>query len=214
MTKPTRIAVLVSGVGRGSNMQAIIDSCKSGKIAGEVALVIGVKEDSPAMGRAADSGVETLTISPYSFGSDEEYNEALFEALQSHKIDLICLAGYMRLLGSKLMKTYKNRIMNVHPALIPMFCGKGMYGHHVHEAAIKRGVKVSGATVHFVDEEYDTGPIILQSVVPIEDDDTPEALAAKVLVQEHKTYTDAVALFAEGRLEVRDGRVRIRTRTP
>lgn len=206
---PIRIAVLVSGVGRGSNMQAIIDACKSGKINGEVGLVVGVKDDSPAMQRAADAGVETATISPYAYASDEEYTQALYAALQSHNIDLICLAGYMRLLGSKVMKAYKNRIMNVHPALIPMFCGKGMYGHHVHEAAIKRGVKVSGATVHFVDEEYDTGPIILQTVVPIEDDDTPETLAAKVLVQEHKTYTDAVALFAEGRLEVRDGRVRI-----
>lgn len=208
--KPIRIAVMVSGKGRGSNMQAIIDGCKSGKINGEVALVLGVKDDAPAMERAASQGIKTLAISPKAYESDDAYNAAVLEALQANDIDLICLAGYMRLLGQNVIDAFRNRIMNVHPALIPMFFGKGMYGHHVHETAIERGVKFSGVTVHFVDEEYDTGPIILQAIVPVEQDDTPDDLAARVLVAEHKTYTDAIALFAAGRIEVVGRKVKVR----
>ncbi|MDH7601120.1 MAG: phosphoribosylglycinamide formyltransferase [Armatimonadota bacterium] len=207
--KPIRIAVLVSGQGRGTNMQAIIDACRSGRINGEVVLVIGVRDDAPAMERARAAGVKTLAISPKSFESDDAYNEALLDALQKHEIDLVCLAGYMRPLGTNVVDAYRGRIMNVHPALIPAFCGKGMYGHHVHEAVIARGVKYTGVTVHFVDEEYDHGPIILQTVVPVEDDDTPETLAARVLQHEHETYTKAIALFAEGRLRIEGQRVRI-----
>lgn len=202
---PIRIAVMVSGQGRGSNMQAIIDACNSGKINGSVVLVIGVKDDAPAMDRARDAGIKTVTISPKS----DNYDAAIFEALKSNNIDLICLAGYMRLLDKSIVRYYRNRIMNVHPALIPNFAGKGMYGHHVHEAVLERGAKVSGATVHFVNEEYDRGPIILQTVVPVLDDDTPDTLAARILPMEHKTYTDAIALFSEGRLQVEGCRVRI-----
>ena len=204
-----RIAVMVSGQGRGSNMQAIIDACKSGKISGEVALVVGVKDDAPAMERARNQAVPTLAISPKAFESTEAYDYAVYTALKDNSIDLICLAGYMRILGQKIIDHWRNRIMNVHPALIPSFCGKGMYGHHVHEAVIARGVKFTGVTVHFVDEEYDTGPIILQAVVQVEQDDTPDSIAAKVLVQEHKAYTDAIALFAQGRLRVLDRKVPI-----
>jgi formyltetrahydrofolate-dependent phosphoribosylglycinamide formyltransferase len=200
---------MVSGQGRGTNMQAIIDACASGKINGEVVLVIGVKDDAPAMERARSAGVKTLTISPKDYATAEEYDNAIFQALADHRVDLICLAGYMRVLGAKIVERWRNRIMNVHPALIPSFCGKGMYGHHVHEAVIARGVKYTGVTVHFVDEDYDTGPIILQTVVPVEDDDTPETLAARVLKQEHQTYTDAIALFADGKLEVVGRKVRI-----
>jgi phosphoribosylglycinamide formyltransferase-1 len=210
MTRPPiRIAIMVSGQGRGTNMQAIIDACASGKINGEVVLVIGVKDDAPAMERARSAGVKTLTISPKDYATAEEYDNAIFQALADHRVDLICLAGYMRVLGAKIVERWRNRIMNVHPALIPSFCGKGMYGHHVHEAVIARGVKYTGVTVHFVDEDYDTGPIILQTVVPVEDDDTPETLAARVLKQEHQTYTDAIALFADGKLEVVGRKVRI-----
>jgi len=210
MTRPPiRIAIMVSGQGRGTNMQAIIDACASGKINGEVVLVIGVKDDAPAMERARSAGVKTLTISPKDYATAEEYDNATFQALADHRVDLICLAGYMRVLGAKIVEHWRNRIMNVHPALIPSFCGKGMYGHHVHEAVIERGVKYTGVTVHFVDEDYDTGPIILQTVVPVEDDDTPETLAARVLKQEHQTYTDAIALFADGKLEVVGRKVRI-----
>lgn len=207
--KPIRIAVMVSGQGRGSNMQAIIDACASGKINGEVALVIGVKDDAPAMIRAREQGVRTATISPKDYDTPGGYDDTVLRTLQSHQIDLVCLAGYMRVLGQNVIDAYRNRIMNVHPALLPAFCGKGMYGHHVHEAAIARGVKVSGATVHLVDENYDTGPIVLQTVVPVEEDDTPDALATRVLSAEHRTYTDAIALFANGRLRVVDRKVKV-----
>lgn len=207
--KPIRIAVLVSGKGRGSNMQAIIDACRSGKINGEVALVLGVNDDAPAMERARSQGMKTLAIPPKEFPETEAYDDAVFSALIEHNIDLICLAGYMRLLGTDTIRRFHNSIMNVHPALIPSFCGKGMYGHHVHEAVIERGVKYTGVTVHFVDEEYDRGPIIIQAVVPVEEDDTPDSLAARVLSVEHETYTTAISLFAAGRLKVENGKTRV-----
>ncbi|MGQ9455998.1 MAG: phosphoribosylglycinamide formyltransferase [Armatimonadota bacterium] len=207
--KPIRIAVLVSGQGRGSNMQAIIDACRAGTINGEVVLVVGVRDDAPAMERARAAGVKTVVISPKALGSSEEYDRAILETLQTNQVDLVCLAGYMRPLGPIVIGAYRDRIMNVHPALIPAFCGKGMYGHHVHEAVIKRGVKYTGVTVHFVDEEYDHGPIVAQTVVPVEDDDTPDTLAERVLKHEHETYTKAIALFAEGRLKIEGQRVRV-----
>jgi formyltetrahydrofolate-dependent phosphoribosylglycinamide formyltransferase len=205
----TRIAVMVSGAGRGSNMQAIIDGCKSGKIDGEVALVLGVKDDAPAMERARSQGIKTIAIPAKSFESTQDYDDAVLQALQESHIDLICLAGYMRVLGQNVIHVYRNAIMNVHPALIPSFCGKGMYGHHVHEAVIERGVKFTGVTVHFVDEDYDTGPIVLQAIVPVEENDTPDAVAARVLEREHDTYAEAISLFAQGRLRVVDRKVKI-----
>ena len=208
--KPVKIAVLVSGAGRGSNMSAIIEGCKNGIINGSVDLVIGVKADSPAIGRAAEAGCPTLIISPKDYPEEAAYQEAVYEALSRNNIDLICLAGYMRLLGDKVLEGWRNRIMNVHPSLLPSFCGKGMYGHHVHEAALKRGVKYSGCTVHIVDETYDTGPLIKQTVVPVEPGDTPDTLAARILPNEHKTYVECVRLFSEGRLEVKDGIVYIK----
>lgn len=207
---PIRIAVLVSGQGRGSNMQAIIDACDAGRINGKVAVVIGVRNDAPAIERARSQGITTLAISPKDFSQVQHYDQAIFDALQSYEIDLVCLAGYMRLLGQQTIQHYHNRIMNVHPALIPSFCGKGMYGHHVHEAVIDRGVKFTGVTVHFVNEVYDDGPIILQAVVPVEDNDTPETVAARVLDAEHETYARAVALFADRKLTVEGRRVRCR----
>ena len=206
---PINIAVLVSGHGRGTNMQAIIDACSSGKIDGRVALVLGVADDAPAMERARSQGVKTAAISPKSFETEQGYDDAVLAALQQNSIDLVCLAGYMRVLGQNVVDAYRGRIMNVHPALVPSFCGKGMYGHHVHEAVIVRGVKFTGVTVHFVDEEYDTGPIVLQTVVPVEEDDTPDTLAERVLKHEHATYTDAIALFAAGRLKIEGRKVRI-----
>lgn len=200
------IAVLVSGQGRGSNLQAIIDACKDGRIDGQVSVVIGTKGDAPAMDRARDNGITAVEVRPKSFNSDDEYAARLVEALNEHKTDLVCLAGYMRILPSKVINAYRWRIMNIHPGLIPLFCGKGMYGHHVHQSAVEYGVKVSGCTVHFVDEDYDTGPIIIQKCVPVEEGDTADTLAARVLVQEHKAYPEAIQLFAEGRLTV-EGRV-------
>lgn len=204
-----RIAVLVSGVGRGSNMQSIIDGCTSGRINGSVVLILGVRDDAPAMQRAQAAGITTAVVSPKEIPDPAQHDIRMLQVLQEYKIDLICLAGYMRLLGPKCVETYKNRIMNIHPALLPGFCGTGMFGHHVHEAVIARGVRISGATVHFVDESYDTGPIILQAIVAVEDNDTPETLAAKVLQVEHKAYPDAIALFSEDRLEVDGLRVKV-----
>lgn len=200
------IAVMVSGHGRGSNLQAIIDACKDGRIDGRVAVVIGVKDDVPAMDRARNNGVPAIAVSPKEFASDEDYGRRILEILLEYKVDLICLAGYMRILPPQVVRAYRNRIMNTHAALIPSFCGKGMYGEHVHRAVLEYGAKVSGCTIHFVDEQYDTGPIIIQKAVPVEEGDTPETLAARILPLEHQSYVEAIQLFAEGRLQV-EGRV-------
>jgi formyltetrahydrofolate-dependent phosphoribosylglycinamide formyltransferase len=203
-----RIAILVSGHGRGSNMAAIIDACQRGEIDGQVVLVIGTRREAPALQRAAENGVPTCVISPRNL-SEEEYAQRLLHALGEAKADLVCLAGYMRLLPTPVVQAYAGRVMNIHPALLPLFGGKGMYGEHVHRAVLDSGMKVSGCTVHFVDEHYDTGPIIVQRCVPVEEEDTWETLAARVLVQEHQAYVQAVKLFAQGRLRIEGRRVRI-----
>lgn len=203
------IAIMVSGHGRGSNMQAIIDACNNGGIDGRVSVVIGTKYDAPAMERARSQNIKTVEIVPKGFASNDEYGKRILDVLSESNVDLLCLAGYMRILPPEVVKKFRNRIMNIHPGLIPLFCGKGMYGEHVHQAAIDYGVKVSGCTVHFVDEEYDTGPIILQKVVPVEEGDTADTLAARVLIQEHIAYPEAVQLFAQGRLKVEGRCVRI-----
>jgi formyltetrahydrofolate-dependent phosphoribosylglycinamide formyltransferase len=203
-----RIAILVSGHGRGSNMAAIIDACQRGEIDGKVVLVIGTRDEAPALQRATEKGVSTEVVSPSKLG-EEEYAHRLLHALDEAKVDLVCLAGYMRLLPTPVVQAYAGRVMNIHPALLPLFGGKGMYGEHVHRAVLESGVKVSGCTVHFVDEHYDTGPIIVQRCVPIEEEDTWETLAARVLAQEHQAYVQAVKLFAQGRLRIEGKRVRI-----
>lgn len=207
--KPSlRIAVMVSGHGRGTNLQAIIDACASGEIPGRVVVVIGTRADALAMERARNAGVPTVIVSPRHYADNESgYAAALLNTLNAYNVQLLCLAGYMRILPKPVVEAYRGRVMNVHPALLPLFGGKGMYGEHVHRAVLESGMKVSGCTVHFVDEEYDTGPIILQSVVPVYDDDTPETLAARVLPEEHRTYVRAIRLFAEGRLKIEGRRV-------
>jgi len=205
-----KIAILISGKGRGSNMSAIIKACKGNIINGDVSLVIGINDSSLAMMIANELGVKTCVISPKSFDNEESYQNSIYEVIKSESIDLICLAGYMRLLGQQVLDNYKFRIMNVHAALIPMFSGKGMYGHHIHEAAIRRGVKYSGCTVHFIDENYDTGPIIKQAIVDVLESDTPENLAARILPMEHKTYVECVKLFSEGKITVKDNKVFIK----
>lgn len=202
-----RIAVMVSGHGRGSNMQAIIDACRNGTADAAVVLVLGVRDEAPAMVRAREQGIETLVVRPAS--DPAEYAAQLLGALETQSIDLICLAGYMRLLPEEVVRAYRGRILNVHPGLLPLFGGKGMFGEHVHRAVLRSGMKVSGCTVHMVDEVYDHGPIVLQATAPVEEDDTPETLAARILPQEHAAYARAVALFAAGRIVLSDGRVRI-----
>lgn len=203
-----RIAILVSGHGRGSNMAAIIDACQRGEIDGQVVLVIGTRDEAPALQRATEKGVSTEVVSPSKLG-EEEYARRLLQTLGDAQVDLVCLAGFMRLLPPPVVHAYAGRVMNIHPALLPLFGGKGMYGEHVHRAVLESGMKVSGCTVHFVDESYDAGPIILQRCVPVEEEDTWETLAARVLAQEHQAYVQAVKLFAQGRLRVEGRRVRI-----
>jgi len=197
---------MVSGHGRGSNLQAIIDACADGRIDGHVAVVIGVRDDVPAMDRARNNKIEAIEIRPKDFDSEESYGLKILHTLIEHGVDLICLAGYMRILPIEIVTKFRWRIMNTHAALIPMFCGKGMFGERVHQAAIEYGVKISGCTIHFVDEAYDTGPIIIQKAVPVEEGDTAETLAARILPQEHLAYQEAIQLFAQGRLKV-EGRV-------
>lgn len=172
-------------------------------------MVIGVKDDVPAMERARKNQILAVEVRPKDFASDAEYGRRLLDTLAQNEIDLICLAGYMRILPHDVVSAYRHRIMNTHAALIPSFCGKGFYGEHVHKAVLEYGAKVSGCTIHFVDEEYDTGPIIIQKAVPVEEDDTPETLAARILPLEHQSYVEAIQLFAQGRLKVKGRRVHI-----
>ena len=203
-----RIAILLSGRhGRGSNLQAIAAACADGQIDGQIVSVLGNFPDSPALARAASQGLPTLALR--SRADEAAYSEALLSHLTDCRPDLICLAGYMRKLPDAVVSTYSGRILNIHAALLPAFGGQGMYGHHIHQAVLDYGAKVSGCTVHFVDGGYDTGPIVLQSCVPVEEGDTAETLAARVLVAEHAAYPRAVALFAAGRLTLEGRRVRV-----
>lgn len=205
---PLRIAALVSGQGRGSNLGALLDACDSGAIPGRVVRVIGARTDAPALERAGKAGIPVSVVSPRKYEADEAgYAEALLRILKQASPGLICLAGYLRKLPLPVLTAYSGRVMNVHPALLPLFGGKGMYGEHVHRAVLESGMKVTGCTVHFVDEQYDTGPIIVQRTAPVLDEDTPATLAARVLVEEHQAYVHAVRCFAEGRLRVEGRRV-------
>ncbi len=195
-----RLAILVSGHGRGSNMQALIDGCRNGAIPARVGLVIGVRQDTPALERARSQGVPARVVSPKGLSTDA-YGEALLAALTQAHIDIVCLAGYMRLLPQAVIDAYRGRVLNIHPALLPLFGGKGMYGEHVHQAVLNSGMKVSGCTVHLVDEEYDHGAILVQRCVPVQPDDTPSSLAARVLEQEHIAYVEAAALVVRSLTE-------------
>jgi phosphoribosylglycinamide formyltransferase-1 len=202
-----RIGVLVSGKGRGTNFLAIAEACRDGRIAGEVACLVSLSKEAGAVAIAQEMGIPNFFIESEGLRR-EDVDSRIAEVLERHRVDLVCLAGFMRILGREIVRRYPNRMMNIHPALVPMFCGKGYYGMKVHEAAIERGVKYTGVTVHFVDEEYDHGPIILQKVVAVGDDDDAESLAAKVLKEEHKAYAEAIQLFAQGRLSVEGRRVK------
>lgn len=203
------IAVLVSG--GGTNLQALLDAERDGLLGnGRIVCVISSKEGVAALDRASKAGKEGFCIPRRAFESMEEYDRALLEALEQRKIDLVVLAGFLSILGDEVVARYRNRIINVHPALIPSFCGKGYYGLKVHEAALDKGVKVTGATVHFVNEIPDGGAIILQKAVEIRDGDTPESLQKRVMVEaEWQLLPRAVALFCDGKLKVEDHRVRI-----
>ncbi len=206
--KDIKLGVLVSG--GGTNLQAIIDSIEQGKIKGEISVVISSNERTYALKRAGKHGIPGIYINRNDFQTQQEYEEYMIKTLKTYNVDLVLLAGFMKVLSPIFIAEFKNRIMNIHPALIPAFCGMGFYGSRVHKAVLDYGVKVTGATVHFVDEGADTGPIILQEVVPVLDDDTIDSLAARVLEVEHKIVPEAVRLFSEGKLLLKGRRVLIK----
>jgi formyltetrahydrofolate-dependent phosphoribosylglycinamide formyltransferase len=200
-----KLAVLLSG--GGTTFQNLLDHIDAGTLDAQVMLVVSSRRDAYGLVRAEKAGIPALTVARKDHASMSAVNEAIWSAIRGHQADLVVLAGFMSLLP--VPPDFEHRIMNVHPALIPAFCGHGMYGHHVHEAVLAYGAKVSGATVHFVNEEYDSGPIILQGTVPVLDDDTPDTLAERVQEKERELYPRAVRLFGEGRLRVEGRRVRI-----
>ncbi len=207
MDEPLKIAVLASG--EGTNLQAIIDAIKEGKLKAEIRAVISNNTGSGALRRARKEGLFGLHLSHRQFASPEEFEGKLLQVLQEREVKLVCLAGYMKILSPKVIGAYRNRILNIHPALLPSFGGKGMYGQRVHQAVIEYGVKLTGVTVHIVDEQYDHGPIVLQRAVPVLENDDAESLSQRVLEVEHKLYPEAIELFAQGRIKVEGRRVRI-----
>ncbi len=202
-----RIAVLVSG--GGTNLQAIIDNINQGRIRNaEIKAVISSKKDAYAIERAHKHGIRTAVISPKDYGSREEFSQELLMKIKGCQADLIVLAGYLVIVPELLIQNYRNKIVNIHPSLIPAFCGAGYYGLRVHEAVLERGAKITGATVHFVDEGTDTGPIILQKAVPVYDDDTPEILQKRVMEEaEWHILPEAIELIAGNKVRVINNRV-------
>lgn len=203
------IAVLVSG--GGTNLQAILDAIDSGRIRNaKVSVVISNNPGAYALERAGKKGIEAIYVSPKDYASREEFNEAFLAKLNEYPIDLVVLAGFLVVLPERMVKQYANRIINIHPSLIPAFCGKGYYGLKVHEKALERGVKITGATVHFVDEGTDTGPILLQRAVEVQPEDTPKTLQQRVMEEaEWQILPEAIDMIAAGRVHIVDGQVRI-----
>jgi formyltetrahydrofolate-dependent phosphoribosylglycinamide formyltransferase len=200
-----RLAVLLSG--SGTTLQNFIDLIADGRLRAKVVVVVSSKADVLGLERAKKAGILSAVVERKKCASVEEFSEKLFGHCRQAEAELVCMAGFLQLI--RIPEDFAGRVMNIHPALIPAFCGKGFYGHHVHEAAIASGVKVSGCTVHFADNEYDHGPIIFQRTVPVLDDDTPDSLAARVFEQECEAYPEAIRLFAEKKLRIQGRRVRI-----
>lgn len=202
-----KIAVLASG--GGTNFQAVLDGCKSGKIDGEVVLLIYNRKNAYAKTRAEICGVTAKYINRVASGNEKNMKQHVYDQLVSCEADIIVLAGYLEKLSPRVVKRWENKIINTHPSLIPMFCGKGYYGKKVHEAVIGKGVKVSGCTTHLVDANYDTGPIIMQYAVKVAQDDTPESLAKSILPHEHELLVESVTMLCSDRVIVKEGRVYI-----
>lgn len=204
-----RLGILVSG--GGTNLQAILDALDQGVITNAaVSVVISNNSGAYALKRAEDRGIPAVCISPKCYDSREEFHKALLAELQKNQIDLVVLAGYLVAVPPMIVEAYPNRIINIHPSLIPSFCGTGFYGLHVHEGVLNRGVKITGATVHFVDTGTDTGPIILQKAVEVQQGDTPEVLQRRVMEEaEWKILPEAIDLIANGKVSVQDGKVQI-----
>ena len=198
--EPLRLGVLASG--RGSNLQAIIDAIEVGDLPARLAVAISDREQAPALERARRHGAPALFVNPKDHGDRAAYDRALLRALEQHGVELTCLAGFMRILGPEIIRLLAGRVMNIHPSLLPAFPGLD-----AQRQALEHGVKVTGATVHFVDEGVDTGPIIVQDTVPVLADDTEETLSDRILVVEHRLYSRAIRLYAEGRLQIAGRRV-------
>jgi phosphoribosylglycinamide formyltransferase-1 len=199
--------VLVSGT--GSNLQALIDACRGGALGAEIAVVVSNVPDALALERARRAGIPALVVNQKDFPTVAAFEANLGQAITGHRIDLICLAGFLRILSPAFVAAFPGRIVNIHPALLPAFGGKGMYGERVHRAVLASGARRSGCTVHFVTEIPDGGPIIAQAAVPVEDGDTPATLAARVAREEHRLYPEVVRLFALGRIRLDGERVSI-----
>jgi phosphoribosylglycinamide formyltransferase-1 len=199
-----KVGVLASG--NGTNLQAIIDKSKNGQIPVRVAVVISDR-NAFALRRARDHNIPAYIVKPGEYDSQREYEQQMVDILKKHGSELVVLSGFMKILSPHFIDSFKGRIINIHPSLIPAFCGKGFYGMKVHEAVIDYGVKITGATVHFVDENVDSGPIIIQKAVAVEDSDTPETIAQKVHEIEHEILPEALKLFAQGKLKVIGRRV-------
>jgi phosphoribosylglycinamide formyltransferase-1 len=203
-TSDERLAVGVLASGRGSNLQALLDACAAPDFPARIVVVISDREHAPALERTRAAGVEAVWVNPKDFVSRESFDQTLVRELEKRQVGLVCHAGYMRMLSPAYIRAFAGRALNIHPSLLPAFPGL-----HAPRQALEHGVKVAGATVHFVDEGMDTGPIVLQAAVAVRPDDTEETLASRILIEEHRLYPAAVRLFAEGRLEIVGRRVRI-----
>ncbi len=204
----TKIAVLISG--NGTNLQNLIDNTKNGLINGEIVLVISNKKDAYGLIRAEKHNIDNIFLSRKLCKNNIIFNRQIINECKKREVELVILAGYLKILNQEFIDTYENRIMNIHPALIPSFCGKGFYGDRVHKAILDYGVKITGATVHFVDKGIDSGAIIIQESVKVDDNETIETLKAKVLKIEHKILSEAVKLYCEGKIEIIGRKVRIK----
>jgi phosphoribosylglycinamide formyltransferase 1 len=205
MHTPIRLAVLLSG--SGTTLQNLLDRIAAGMLAAEIACVVSNKADAFGLTRARQAGIPAFAVDRKACVSREDFSARLLTHCREAEVDLVCLAGFLQLLH--IPEEFRNRVLNIHPSLIPAFCGKGFHGLAVHRAALEMGVKVSGCTVHFADNEYDRGPIVSQRVVPVLDDDTPESLAARVFAAECEAYPEAIRWFAQGRLRIEGRRVKI-----
>jgi phosphoribosylglycinamide formyltransferase-1 len=203
--QPLRLAVLISGTGR--TLKNLLARIQAGTLDAEIRLVVANVAGAGGLQYAKEAGVPQVVIPHKEFASTDDFSRAIFDACRVAEAELVVLAGFIRRLT--IPEDFANRVINIHPALVPSFCGKGFYGHHVHEAVLNYGAKISGCTVHFVDNEYDHGPVILQKAVPVLDDDTPDTLAARVFEAETEVYPEAVQLIAQGRVTVDGRRVRI-----
>jgi phosphoribosylglycinamide formyltransferase 1 len=205
MARSFRIAVLISG--GGTTLRNLIEEIRAGRLMVEIALVVASSPEARGLQFATDAGISTATIKRADYCSQDEFSRAVFAACREVQADLVVMGGFLKRLT--IPEDFANRVTNIHPALVPSFCGAGFYGHRVHEAVLEYGAKLSGCTVHFADNQYDHGPVILQRAVPVLDDDTPETLAARVFEAECTAYPEAIQLIADGRVRVEGRRVRI-----